>query len=83
MNRLVRIALTLFVSATILLLLARQRLVRLTEQSTEILPADYVRDETQMATIGMIIAGLLAVTGIVLVTVALVRRRKPTGRRDG
>ncbi len=82
MNRLVRIAITFFISASVLALLVRQRLVRLGEQTSEVLPADYIRDEKQMAIIGMIIAGALAVGGITLLVVAFVRRSKRSPRHE-
>lgn len=82
MNRLIRIALTLFVSATILAVLVRQRLARIEVAESEVLPADYVRDETQMATLGAYIAVALAVTGVVLLVVAMVKRSRAARSRD-
>jgi multisubunit Na+/H+ antiporter MnhB subunit len=71
MNRLVRIALTLFASSTILVFLIRQRL-----KQAEGLAEEALRNETQMASIGVIIAGALAAGGFVLIIIALARTRK-------
>lgn len=71
MNRLVRIALTLFVSSTILILLIKQRL-----KEAEGLAEEALRNEAQMAAVGVIIAGALAAGGFVLIIVALARSRK-------
>lgn len=71
MNRLIRIALTMFVSSTILLLLVRQRL-----KQVEGLADEVVRSETQMASAGLIIAGALAAGGFILIIVAMTRTRR-------
>lgn len=71
MNRLVRIALTLFASSTILIILIKQRL-----KKVEGLTDELIRDETQMAALGVIIAGALAAGGFVLIIVAIARSRK-------
>ncbi|MEP4076419.1 hypothetical protein [Haloferula sp.] len=71
MNRLVRIALTLFASSTILIILIKQRL-----KKVEGLADELVRDETQMAALGIIIAGALAAGGFVLIIIAIARARK-------
>lgn len=71
MNRLVRIALTLFLSASLLVFLVLQRLQRAKEM-TEIAAAD----ELKMAYIGMALIGLMLVAGLSLIGVALVRTRK-------
>ncbi|MGB6223062.1 hypothetical protein [Haloferula sp.] len=71
MNRLIRIALTMFVSSTILLLLVRQRL-----KQVEGLADDVVRSEAQMASVGLIIAGALAAGGFILIIVAMTRTRR-------
>ncbi len=71
MNRLVRIALTLFASSTILMFLIRQRL-----KQAEGLAEEALKNETQMAFIGVIIAGALAAGGFVLIIIALARTRK-------
>jgi hypothetical protein len=71
MNRLVRISLTLFISASILVFLVLQRLERAKEMN-EIAAAA----ELQMAYIGMGLIGLMLVAGLSLIGVALVRTRK-------
>lgn len=71
MNRLIRIALTLFASSTILVFLVRQRL-----EKVEGLAEETVRSEAQMAAIGIIIAGALAAVGFVLIIVSIARSRK-------
>ena len=74
MNRLVRISLTLFISASILVFLVLQRLERAKEMN-EIAAAA----ELQMAYIGMGLIGLMLIAGLSLIGVALVRTRKKTG----
>ena len=71
MNRLVRISLTLFLSASVLVFLVLQRLERAKEMN-EIAAAA----ELQMAYIGMGLIGLMLVAGLSLIGVALVRTRK-------
>lgn len=74
MHRLVRIALTLFISASILVFLVLQRLERAKEM-TEIAAAP----ELQMAYIGMGLIGLMLIAGLSLIGVVLVRTRKNSG----
>ena len=71
MNRLVRIALTLFISASILVFLVLQRLER-AKGMNEIAAAP----ELQMAYIGMGLIGVMLTAGLVLIITALVRTRK-------
>jgi uncharacterized membrane protein len=71
MNRLVRIAVTLFISASILVFLVLQRLQRAKEMN-EIAAAA----ELQMAYIGMGLIAIMLVAGLSLIGVALVRTRK-------
>lgn len=71
MNRLVRIALTLFLSASILVFLVLQRLER-AKGMNEIAAAA----ELQMAYIGMGLIGVMLTTGLALIITALVRTRK-------
>ncbi len=71
MNRHVRIALTLFLSASVLVFLVLQRLERAKGMS-EIAAAA----ELQMAYIGMGLIGLMLVAGLSLIGIALVRTRK-------
>jgi len=74
MNRLVRIALTLFISASLLVFLVLQRLQRAKEMN-EIAAAA----ELQMAYIGMGLIAFMLVAGLSLIGVALVRTRKKSG----
>lgn len=74
MNRLVRIALTLFLSASILVFLVLQRLERAKEMTGA--PADA---ELQMAYIGMGLIAVMLVAGLTLIVTALVRSRKLPG----
>lgn len=74
MNRLVRIALTLFLSASILVFLVLQRLER-AKGMNEIAAAA----ELQMAYIGIGLIGLMLAAGLALIITALVRTRKKSG----
>ncbi|PAW73227.1 MAG: hypothetical protein B9S38_04390 [Verrucomicrobiia bacterium Tous-C4TDCM] len=74
MNRHVRIALTLFISASILVFLVLQRLER-AKGMNEIAAAP----ELQMAYIGMGLIAVMLVAGLSLIGVALVRTRKKPG----
>lgn len=74
MNRLVRIALTLFLSASILVFLVLQRLER-AKGMNEIAAAA----ELQMAYIGIGLIGLMLAAGLGLIITALVRTRKKSG----
>lgn len=74
MNRHVRIALTLFISSSLLVFLVLQRLER-AKGMNEIAAAD----ELKMAYIGMALIGLMLVAGLSLIGVALVRTRKKPG----
>ena len=65
MNRLIRIALTLFASATILTLLVSQRLNKLKLEIEGGLAEEAARSEGQMITIGVIAAGVMAAIGFV------------------
>lgn len=76
MNRLVRIALTLFASATILILLVSQRLKQLKIEIEGGLAEEVARSEGQMVTMGVIIGGVLAASGFVLIIIAIARSRK-------
>lgn len=71
MNRLVRIALTLFLSSSVLVFLVLQRLERAKSMS-EIAAAS----ELKMAYIGMGLIGLMLIAGLSLIGVVLVRTRK-------
>ena len=71
MNRLVRIALTLFASSTILIFLVKQRLKEIEGMADEL-----VKSEAQMAAVGVIIAGSLAAPGFILIIIPIARSRK-------
>lgn len=78
MNRLVRIALTLFVSSSILIVLVLKRLERAKEIAAD---ADdsltaFAENEIQMAYAGMGICVVMLVGGITLLITAWVRSRK-------
>ena len=86
MNRLVRIALTLFVSSTILIFLVLQRLERAKEASALRTPGgtgELAQSELQMAYVGMGLVGLMLTIGIVLIITAIVRARKSTADPHG
>jgi hypothetical protein len=79
MNRLVRIALTLFVSATVLIFLVLQRLQRAKEigagpDAGEL--GEFAKSELQMAYIGMGIVGIMLIAGVALIVTAIARSRK-------
>ncbi|WP_193211774.1 hypothetical protein [Luteolibacter marinus] len=75
MNRLVRIALTLFIAASVLILLVLKRLERAKEMI-----GSQADSEVQMAYFGMGIVALMMIGGIVLLITAWVRsRKKPAG----
>jgi hypothetical protein len=80
MNRLVRIALTMFVSATILFFLVgnRAKKARELQGSAHGNPATVavVEKELQMAWLGVLIGAGLAGGGVVLMITAWVRNRK-------
>ena len=82
MNRLVRIALTLFISATILIFLVLQRLQRAKEASVG-LPSgshsELAKSELQMVYIGMGLVGLMLAAGVGLIIAAIIRARKNAG----
>ena len=79
MNRLVRIALTLFVSATVLIFLVLQRLQRAKEIGAGSGGDDLsilAKSELQMAYIGMGIVAIMLVAGFALLVTAFLRSRK-------
>lgn len=77
MPRLVRIALTLFAAATILVFLIWQRIGRMQGITGEV-AEEFARQEAEMIAIGLILAGGMACGGFVLILVAMFRgRRKP------
>lgn len=78
MNRLVRIALTLFLSASVLVFLVLQRLERAKGMSEVAAAA-----ELQMAYIGMGLIGVMLAAGLALIITALVRTRKQKSANDG
>ena len=87
MNRLVRIALTLFVSATIMVFLINRRLQAIpkiepgdSRSSTEL---DQIHSEVLMINIGMGLAAIMLVAGVALVVIAIVRTRKSSAAPHG
>lgn len=79
MNRLVRIALTLFASATVLIFLVLQRLKQAKEAGLSSGNGDlgqFAHSEIQMVYIGMGIVALMLIIGISLIITAIVRSRK-------
>lgn len=87
MPRAIRIALTLFLSSTVLVLLIRQRAIRLQtdlQSMTGELAEEVARDESRMIAFGLILAGVLALSGFALVIVAIAKsRRKNLESHDG
>lgn len=79
MPRLIRIAATLFVSATILAVLARMRLAEVQGLDPEVF-GERIAGETQMSVFGIVLAGLLALGGFVVLGVAFVRQRRERDR---
>ena len=75
MNRLVRIALTLFASATVLIFLVLQRLQRAKEAGADEL-SQFARSELQMAYTGMGIVAFMLLAGVALIVTAIVRSKK-------
>lgn len=86
MPRLVRIALTLFISATILVLLVQQRAMRLQEDLAAVTGHDaeqLAQSEERMIAVGIILAGLLALGGFVLIILAFARGRRKLPDHEG
>jgi len=87
MPRIIRIALTLFASATILVLLVYQRASKLRtdlESLTGELAEEVARDETRMIAFGLILAGGLALGGFILIIIGMAKsRRKAIEKHDG
>ncbi|MGB1129678.1 MAG: hypothetical protein ACPG4K_06495 [Haloferula sp.] len=83
----IRIAFTFFISATVLMLLVRQRAIKLQndlQNLTGEVAEELARDETRMLAIGLILAGALALGGFVLIIVGIAKsRRKKLPRNDG
>ncbi|MFM2242903.1 MAG: hypothetical protein RLZ97_1758 [Verrucomicrobiota bacterium] len=75
MPRLIRIALTFFASATILVLLTRQRAVNLSSQLDAGLADELARDESRMIVLGTILSGALGLGGFVLLGIAFFKNR--------
>ena len=71
MNRLIRIALTLFASASILIFLVLQRLERARNMG-----GDAAHAELQMAYFGIGIVAIMLAAGLALIITAIVRSRK-------
>lgn len=81
MNRLIRIALTLFVSATVMVFLIRQRIDRLPQLSpgdrfANDQQLDALHNEVIMINVGMGMAAVMLIAGLALIVTAIVRSRK-------
>ncbi len=81
MNRLVRIAITLFVSATIMIFLIRRRLDHIPEiRAGELYQNDQLVDHTHneilMSVAGMVITAIMLIAGLTLLVIAFLRSRK-------
>ena len=87
MNRLVRIALTLFVSATIMVFLINRRLQALPKISPDDRRSgaelDQLHGEVLMINVGMGLAAIMIAAGLALVITAIVRSRKSSGTPHG
>ncbi len=85
MPRLVRIALTFFVSATILVLLIAQRIGRLKDLQAAggEIAEELVKQEGEMIALGIILAGGLGVAGFVLILIAMFRGRRQNRGDEG
>ena len=87
MNRLVRIALTLFVSATILVFLVNRRLQALPKISpSDHLPAqelDRIHNEVIMVNVGFVLIAAMLLVGLVLIVTAIIRAHKSTATPHG
>lgn len=87
MNRLIRISGTLFISATILLFIVRQRANRIAEIEQDGISGDdlrtYVDNESQMVVAGLVIAGLLITAALATLVTYIVKSRKPKPGSDG
>jgi hypothetical protein len=71
MNRLVRTALTLFASATVMIFLVLKRL-----ENAHNLVGQAQASEVQMAKLGMVITALMLAIGLGLIVTAIIRARK-------
>ena len=79
MPRLIRIAITLFIAATILTFLANQRVQEAKEHmgegnAEEI--TDYARNQAQMGMIGILLAGIMIIIAFVLMIIEVSRMKK-------
>ncbi|MCW1915791.1 hypothetical protein OJ996_19550 [Luteolibacter sp. GHJ8] len=86
MNRLVRIALTLFISASILIFLVLQRLQRAKEAAASLRGGTHnpmAESEFQMVYIGMGIVGVMLAAGIGLIIAAIIKGRQQKLDSDG
>jgi hypothetical protein len=81
MNRLIRISLTLFLSATVLVVLVLLRANKLQTAIDAGLAEQAAREETRMIVVGIILAGALAIGGFALVITAIVKSRKAAPSR--
>lgn len=75
MNRLIRIAVTLFASASIMIFLVLQRLERARDMTGRASESEF-----QMACLGIGVVAIMLVAGLALIITAIVRsRKKPHG----
>ena len=86
MPRPIRIALTFFLSATVLVLLIAQRINRLKEDLNSVtgeVAEELAKSEGQMILVGLVIAGALAAAGFVMILIAIFRAKRQTPGNDG
>lgn len=81
MNRTIRIALTLFLSATILVMLTLRRANDLQNKIDAGLSEMAVQEETHMILVGILLAGSLTIGGFVLIIVSIMKARKKIATR--
>jgi hypothetical protein len=87
MNRLVRIALTLFISATIMVFLINRRLQALPKISAgDRLPdseLDRIHNEVIMINVGFVLIAAMLLAGLALIVTAIIRAHKSTATPNG
>ncbi len=75
MPRLIRIALTLFASATILIIMVYKELQTVRDLINSGINDDFVANKSDMINVGFGMAGLFAVLGIILIIAHFVQKR--------
>lgn len=87
MNRLVRIALTLFASATVMVFLINRRLQELPKITPgDRLPdseLDRIHNEVLMINVGFVLIAVMLTAGLALIITAIVRARKQSAAPHG